>query len=61
MVNDSNWEPDGVTLQVRFCEGGATYQLIGMRAATLPFCHSSPNLPACPAPYEWSLKARSTT
>jgi len=40
MVNDSNWEPDGVTLQVRFCEGGATYQLIGMRAATLPLPHS---------------------
>jgi hypothetical protein len=22
IVNDSSWEPDGVTLQVRFCEGG---------------------------------------
>jgi hypothetical protein len=22
----SNWEPDGVTLQVRFCEGGGTYR-----------------------------------
>ncbi len=21
-VDDSSWEPDGVTLQVRFCEGG---------------------------------------
>ena len=27
IVDDSNWEPDGVTLQVRFCEGGATYRL----------------------------------
>ena len=25
-VKDSRWEPDGVTLQVRFCEGGATNQ-----------------------------------
>ena len=22
IVDDSSWEPDGVTLQVRFCEGG---------------------------------------
>jgi hypothetical protein len=22
IVNVSSWEPDGVTLQVRFCEGG---------------------------------------
>ena len=22
LVDDSNWEPEGVTLQVRFCEGG---------------------------------------
>jgi hypothetical protein len=28
-VKDSHWEPDGVTLQVRFCEGGATYRIIG--------------------------------
>jgi hypothetical protein len=24
MVEDSNWEPDGVTLQVRFCEESGT-------------------------------------
>ena len=35
-VKASNWEPDGVTLQVRFCEGGATYRFAGIRAATLP-------------------------
>lgn len=23
IVDDLNWEPDGVTLQVRFCEGGS--------------------------------------
>jgi hypothetical protein len=23
-VEDSDWEPDGVTLQVRFCEGPGT-------------------------------------
>ena len=34
MVNDSNWEPEGVTLQVRFCEGGASYQGTEIRAAT---------------------------
>ena len=28
-VKDSRWEPDGVTLQVRFCEGGATYRITG--------------------------------
>ena len=28
-VKDSCWEPDGVTLQVRFCEGGATYRTTG--------------------------------
>ena len=33
-VNDSSWEPDGVTLQVRFCEGGASYQVTEIRAAT---------------------------
>ena len=27
IVNDSNWEPDGVTLQVRFCEGGKRYRV----------------------------------
>ena len=26
MANDPNWEPDGVTHQVRFCEGGGTYR-----------------------------------
>ncbi len=35
IVNDSSWEPDGVTLQVRFCEGGASYQITEIRAATL--------------------------
>jgi hypothetical protein len=29
VVKDSRWEPDGVTLQVRFCEGGATYRITG--------------------------------
>ena len=28
-VKDSRWEPDGVTLHVRFCEGGATYRIPG--------------------------------
>ena len=26
MANDPNWEPDGVTHPVRFCEGGGTYR-----------------------------------
>jgi hypothetical protein len=26
--NDSNWEPDGVTLQVRFCEEPGTNRLM---------------------------------
>ena len=26
MANDPNWEPEGVTHQVRFCEGGGTYR-----------------------------------
>jgi putative transposase len=34
-VDDSGWEPDGITLQVRFCEGGGTYRVIGIPAATL--------------------------
>jgi len=34
-VDDSNWEPDGVTLQVRFCEGGSAYQETEIAAATL--------------------------
>jgi len=34
-VDDSGWEPDGVTLQVRFCEGGGTSR-DGIPAATLP-------------------------
>ena len=37
IVNDSSWEPDGVTLQVRFCEGGKLYRDTGRLAATLPF------------------------
>lgn len=36
--SDSDWEPDGVTHPVRFCEGGGTYRLTGIPAATLPFC-----------------------
>jgi len=35
MVDDSNWEPDGVTLQVRFYEGGSAYQEAEIAAATL--------------------------
>jgi hypothetical protein len=35
-VNASIWEPDGVTLQVRFCEGGGTYGVTEIPAATLP-------------------------
>ena len=48
IVNDSSWEPDGVTLQVRFCEGGVIYQFTGMCAATLPFdiLKKSPTHPA---------------
>ncbi|WP_172592481.1 hypothetical protein [Nitrosomonas supralitoralis] len=34
-VDDSSWEPDGVTLQVRFCEGGSAYQETEIVAATL--------------------------
>ena len=34
-VDDSGWEPDGVTLHVRFYEGGGTYQATGIPAATL--------------------------
>lgn len=34
-VDDSNWEPDGVTLQVRFCEGGSAYHENEIAAATL--------------------------
>ena len=30
-VDDSDWEPDGVALQVRFCEGGGTYRSKGFR------------------------------
>ena len=40
-VDDSNWEPDGVMLQVRFCEGGRPYRVTGMPAATLPFMQFS--------------------
>jgi len=36
IVDDSDWEPDGVTLHVRFCEGGGAYHFIGIPAATLP-------------------------
>jgi hypothetical protein len=35
IVDDSSWEPDGVTLQVRFCEGGELYRVTGRLAATL--------------------------
>jgi len=44
IANDSHWEPDGVTLQVRFCEGGTyrrlcvlllTQSSISMRASRL--------------------------
>jgi len=38
IVDDSNWEPDGVTLQVRFCEGGELYRVTGRLAATLHCC-----------------------
>src|SRR5215469_4087739 len=34
-VDDSGWEPDGVTLHVRFCEGGGTYQVTGIPAASV--------------------------
>jgi len=39
LVDDSNWEPDGVTLQVRFCEGCETNRFTGILIATLPFKH----------------------
>ena len=39
IVNDSSWERDGVTLQVRFCEGGTLYRVTGRLAATLPIKH----------------------
>ncbi len=35
IVDASSWEPDGVTLQVRFCEGGSAYQETEIAAATL--------------------------
>ena len=34
-MDGSGWEPDGVTLQVRFCEGGREYRVTGIPAATL--------------------------
>ena len=34
-MDDSSWEPDGVALQVRFCEGGSAYQETEITAATL--------------------------
>jgi putative transposase len=34
-VDGSGREPDGVTLQVRFCEGGRAYRVTGIPAATL--------------------------
>ncbi len=34
-VDDSGWEPDGITLHVRFYEGGEPYRAIGMLAPTL--------------------------
>src|SRR6266581_2510190 len=34
-MDGSGWEPDGVTLQVRFCEGGRAYLVTGIPAATL--------------------------
>jgi hypothetical protein len=27
-VDDSDWEPDGLTTHVRFCEGGGTYRIL---------------------------------
>jgi len=36
IVDASDWEPDGVTLHVRFCEGGGAYQFIGIPVATHP-------------------------
>ena len=33
-VDDLSWEPEEVTLQVRFCEGGGTYRVTGIPAAT---------------------------
>ena len=44
IVEDLNWEPDGVTLQVRFCEGCETYWFTGILAATLPIEQTSQNL-----------------
>ena len=34
-MDDSSWEPDGVTLLVRFCEGDGTYWVTGIPVATL--------------------------
>ena len=34
-MDASDWEPDGTTLHVRFCEGGGPYRASGMPAATL--------------------------
>ena len=39
IVDASDWEPDGVTLHVRFCEGGGAYQFIGIPVATHPLDH----------------------
>ena len=39
-AEDLRWEPDGVALQVRFCEGGGTYHANGIPAATLLYCLS---------------------
>ena len=41
-AEDLRWEPDGVALQVRFCEGGGTYHANGIPAATLPLQNSVP-------------------
>ena len=41
-MDDLSWEPDGVTLQVRFCEGGGTYRVTGIPAATHPIRHKAP-------------------
>jgi len=40
-VDDSNWEPDGVTLQVRFCEGGSAYHENEIAVATLQIAEIS--------------------
>ena len=34
-MHDSDWEPDGLTAHVRFCEGGGPYHANGIPAATL--------------------------